>query len=127
MQMSVWTNDELKEIGNTQEIRIATLRKDGTLRKKVIIWVVRVDDDLYMRSVNGREGVWFRGLLTRHEGRIWAGSVEKDVTFVEESDPAINEKVDEGYRVKYRHLPQYVAPMVIPKARQATIKLVPST
>jgi len=123
--MSAWTNDELKEIGNIQELRIATLRKDGTLRKKVIIWVVRVDEDLYVRSVNGREGVWFRGLLTRHKGRIWAGGVEKDVTFVEESDPAINEKVDEGYRVKYRHLPQYVAPMVIPKARQATIKLVP--
>jgi len=125
--MSAWTNDELKEIGNTQELRIATLRKDGTLRKKVIIWVVRVDDDLYVRSVNGREGVWFRGLLTRHEGHIWAGSIEKDVTFVEESDLAINEKVDEGYHVKYRHLPQYVAPMVIPKARRATIKLVPRT
>jgi len=123
----VWTNDELKEICNPQELRIATVRKDGTLRKKVIIWVVRVDDDLHVRSVNGREGVWFRGLLTRHEGRIWGGSVKKDVTFVEESDPAINEKVEEGYRVKYRHLPQYVAPMVIPKARKATMKFVPHT
>ena len=125
--MRAWTNDELMKIGNAEELRIATLRKDGTLRKKVIIWVVRVDDDLYVRSVNGRQGVWFRGLLTRHEGRIWADGVEKDVTFLEESDRAINDRIDEGYRVKYRHLPQYVTPMVIPKARKATIKLVPRT
>jgi hypothetical protein len=123
--MSAWTNDELKKIGNAEELRIATLRKDGTLRKKVIIWVVRVDDDLYVRSVNGREGVWFSGLLTRHEGHIWASGVEQDVTFAEESDPAINDRIDDAYRAKYGRYPQYVAPMVIPKARKATIKLVP--
>jgi hypothetical protein len=52
--MSPWTNDELKKIGNAEELLIASLRTDGTLRKPRIIWVVRVDDDLYVRSVNGR-------------------------------------------------------------------------
>ena len=123
--MAVWINDELNKIGTAEELRIASLRRDGTLRKPVIIWVVRVGDDLYVRCVNGRKGAWFRGVLTQHEGRIWAGGVEKDVTCVEESDSGVNAKIDEAYLTKYRRYPQYVAPMVTPEVRAATIKLMP--
>ena len=123
--MGTWTNDELDKIGTAEELRIASLRRDGSLRKPVIIWVVRVGNALYVRCVNGREGAWFRGVLTRHEGRIWAGGVEKDVTFVEESDPALNKRINEAYLAKYGGYPQYVAPMVTPKVQAATIKLVP--
>ena len=123
--MTTWTNDELSKIGNVEELRIATLRRDNTLRKKVTIWVVRLGDDLYVRCVNGRKGAWFRGALTRHEGCIWAGGVEKGVTFVEETDPAINNQIDEAYLSKYRRYPQYVAPMVTSEVRAATVKLVP--
>jgi hypothetical protein len=123
--MTTWTKDELDSVGDAEELQIASLRSDGTLRKPVIIWVVRVGDDLYVRSVNGRGSDWFRGVLTRYEGRIWAGGVEKDVTFVEESSPEINSQIDAAYLSKYQRYPQYVAPMVIPVSQAATIKLVP--
>ncbi len=123
--MTNWTNDELNKIGLAEELRIASLRRDGTLRKPVIIWVVNVGHDLYVRCVNGREGAWFRGVQTRHEGRIWAGGVEKDVTFIEEPDPDINNQIDEAYLTKYRRYPQWVAPMVTSEVQAATIKLVP--
>ena len=122
----MWTIDELNKIGEAEELRIASLRRDGTLRNRVIIWVVRVDGDLYVRCVNGRQGAWFRGVQTRHEGRIWAEGVEKDVTFVEETDPEINAKIDEAYLTKYQRYPQYVAPMVTPDVRAATLKLQPT-
>jgi hypothetical protein len=51
--------------------------------------------------------------------------VDKDVTFVEESDPGINDKIDAAYRTKYHRYPQYVAPLLPPEARAATLKLVP--
>jgi len=124
--MTAWTSDELNKIGTAEELRIAPLRQDGTLRKPVIIWVVRVGDDLYVRSVNGRTSAWFRGVQVRHEGRIWAGGVEKDVSFVDESDPDLNDKIDAAYLTKYRRYPQWVAPMVTPEVRAATIKLAPS-
>ena len=123
--MANWTRDELDKIGDAEELRIASLRGDGTLRKPVIIWVVRLGDDLYVRSVNGRTSGWFRGVLVRYEGRIWAGGVEKDVTFVEVTDPEVNDQIDAAYRFKYRRYPQYVAPLFVPAARAATIKLVP--
>lgn len=124
--MVTWTSDELTKIGTAEELEIASLRGDGTLRKPVTIWVVRVGDDLYVRSYRGRDGAWFRGALVRHEGHIQAGGVEKDVAFVEETAPGVNEQIDAVYRSKYRrHDAQYVDPMVAPEARAATIKLVP--
>lgn len=124
--MSDWTRDELDKIGKANELQIATLRRNGTLRSPVTIWVVRVGDELYVRAYKGHTGPWFRGTQSRHEGHIWAGGVEKDVTFVEESDPGILTQIDAVYRGKYkRHGPQYVDPMVTAQAREATIKLVP--
>jgi len=86
---------------------------------------VRVGDDLYVRSVNGRTSAWFRGVQVRHEGHIWAGGVEKDVNFVEETDLNINDQIDAAYLTKYGRYPQYVAPMVTAEVRSTTIKLVP--
>lgn len=125
--MATWTNEELNKIGRAEELQIASLRGDGTLRSPVTIWVVRVGDDLYVRSVNGRTSAWFRGTLVRHEGHIRAGGVEKEVAFEEESDTDINDQIDAAYLTKYGRYPQYVAPMVTPEVRAATIKLVART
>jgi hypothetical protein len=95
--MGAWSKDELNKIGSADELQIAALRADGTLRKPVIIWVVRLGDELYVRSVNGRTSAWFRGVQVQHAGRIWAGGMEKDVTFVEKAGPGINEKIDAAY------------------------------
>ena len=122
--MPAWTSTELKSIGNAEELQIASLRPDDTLRKWVIIWVVRVGNDLYVRSVNGRTAAWFRGVLVRHLGKIQAGGVEKEVDFVEETDSVINDQIDAAYLAKYGRYPQYVAPMVTPQVRAATLKLV---
>ncbi len=62
--MITWTSDELTKIGTAEELKIASLRRDGTLRNPVMIWVVRHGDDLYVRSVNGR----YRRLVPWHAG-----------------------------------------------------------
>jgi hypothetical protein len=81
--MATWTSDELGKIGGTDELRIASRRRDGTLNSPRIIWVFRLDDDLYVRSVNARGSAWFRGTQVRHEGHIQAGGVSKNVTFTD--------------------------------------------
>ncbi len=125
--MTTWTSDELTKIGTAEELEIASLRGDGTLRKPRTIWVVRVGDDLYVRSVNGRDSDWFRGVQTRHEGHIHAGGVDKDVTFVEvDADHAINDQIDAAYRTKYRrYAANIINSTLTSKARFATLKLVP--
>jgi hypothetical protein len=123
--MKAWTSDELIKIGTAEELQITSLRVDDTLRKPVTIWVVRYGDDLYVRSVNGRNGAWFRGTQVRHEGRIQAGGIAKDVNFVD-ADPSIYDQVDAAYRTKYRRYAASIVNTVLTsEARAATIKLVP--
>ena len=121
-----WTKDELGKIGTAEELEIASLRHNGTLRKAVTIWVVRLGDDLYVRSVSGRTSAWFGGIQVRHEGRIQAGGVDKAVTFVEEAASAINDQIDAAYRTKYRrYAAGIISSIVSAEARVATIRLVP--
>ncbi len=59
--MTGWTSDELTRIGTATELQIASRRGDGSLNRPRTIWVVRVGDDLYVRSMYGRAGGWFPG------------------------------------------------------------------
>jgi hypothetical protein len=43
--ITTWTSDELARIGDAEELEVASLRHDGTLRSPVTIWAVRHDDD----------------------------------------------------------------------------------
>lgn len=124
--MTAWTRDELDRIGAAEELQVATARRDGTLRRPRIVWVVRHNDDLYVRSVRGRTSDWFRGVQSRHEGQIEAGGVEKDVRFVEVDE--LQDELDDAFRTKYR---RYAADIVnstmTPEAHSATLKLVPGS
>src|ERR1041385_5089788 len=121
--MSAWTSAELKQIENAEELQIASLRRDGTLRKPVTIWVVRVGDDLFVRSVNGRDSAWYRGTQVRHKGHIRAGGVNQDVSFVEETDSGINERIDTAYRTKYsRYAGNVLNSVLTPEARARSLR-----
>ena len=123
--MSEWTSDELTRIGKAEELQVASLRRDSSLRNPVTIWVVRHGDDLYVRSVNGRTAAWFRGTQQRHEGHIQAGGVSKDVTFADAGHD-IDDQIDAAYRSKYRrYAASIISHIVSPQARAATIRLVP--
>ena len=122
--MTGWTADDLRRIGEAEELEIAPVRRTGEFRRRTPIWVVRAGDDVYVRSVNGRGSSWFRGALDRHEARIRAGGVEKDVSLTETHD--VNDEVDAAYQAKYgSRYPTIVPSIVTPDARAATLKLVP--
>jgi hypothetical protein len=59
----------------------------------VTIWVVRVGDDLFVRSVRGSAGSWYQGSQQRHEGRIEAGGVERESS---EADHGLDGEIDDA-------------------------------
>ena len=124
MTEPTWTPDDLDRIGGAEELRIAPRRADGELRRPLPIWVVRVGDELFVRSWRGDDGSWYRAAQASGEGHIGAGGVERDVTYVA-ADNEINDAVDAAYRDKYGRYPSYVEPMVAAAARATTLKLVP--
>ena len=124
--MSGWTPGELARIAQADELDLASQRRDGSLRDPVTMWVVRDGEDLYVRSMHGRAGAWFRGTQTRRQGHIRSGGVDRDVTFAIDTDPALNDRIDTAYRDKYRRFGDRIVGTVINAAsRESTIKLVP--
>ena len=119
-----WTSDELARIGEGDELTVAPLRADGRPGRAVPIWVVRVGDELYVRSWRGEAGAWYRAAKARGAGRISSGGVKRDVAFAD-ADEAVNDEVDAAYRAKYARYPSYVEPMVTAQAQATTLKLVP--
>jgi len=123
--MTAWAKDELTKMGRAEEVEIAVRRPDGQLRNRVTVWTVKYGDALFVRSVKGRDGAWFRAVQETHEGRIWAGGVQQDVTFVD-ADHDIHDEVDAAYRAKYRRYAGNILNSVLtPQARSTTTKLVP--
>jgi hypothetical protein len=122
--MTAWTADELSRMGRAEEIDIAVRRPDGRLRNRVTIWAVPYGDTLYVRSaVKGRDAAWFRAVQETHEGRVWAGGIEKDVTF-EDANRDLDDEIDTAFRTKYRRYAGRILNTVLtPEARSTTIKL----
>ncbi|MCX7623342.1 MAG: DUF2255 family protein [Thermomicrobium sp.] len=124
--MSAWSESELRAIGEAREIKLAPLRRDGTLRRPVTVWVVRVGDRLFVRSWLGEQGAWYRAARASGRGRLWVDSLVRDIRLRAETDPMVNEAIDAAYRTKYRRHPaQYVEAMVSPRARATTLELLP--
>ena len=119
-----WTSDELDRLGREPELRIAGRREDGGLRSLVIIWAVVVDDQVYVRSVRGVDGGWYRGVRDRHEGRIESGGVAADVRFTDiPADDPVQDRIDEAYRAKYPSSGSSVTAINAPAARAAALRV----
>jgi hypothetical protein len=122
---TTWSKNDLDRIGTADELQIAAQRPDGSHHPYTTIWVVRVGENLYIRSVRGPRGGWYRHALQTHAGRIRSGGIERDVTFTQPAD-APHEAIDHGYRTKYaRYDRTYVEPMAAAPATAATLRLDP--
>ena len=123
--MTAWTDDELRRVGRAEELQVSTLRRRGTLRPTVTIWVVRVGDEVDIRSAYGRGNGWFRRALADPRGHIRAAGVEKDVTFAEPASD-VHAAIDEAYHAKYdRYGPAIVGTVTGPNGASATFRIDP--
>ena len=123
--MATWTQEELAQIGDAEELDIAARRPDGSLRPFVTIWVVRSGDDLFVRSVKGREGAWYQGSVATGNGRIRAAGVERDVAFEVPGDE-VEDAVTAAYHAKYdRYGPGTVGSVVSASSVESTLRLNP--
>ena len=122
--MTNWSKGELGKIAAADDLHVAPLREDRkTYGTPTWIWSVVVDGALYVRAYSGRDSRWYQAAIRQKAGRIAAAGMTKEVTF-ESIDGAINDRIDEAYRVKYRGS-RYLDPMIGPRARSATVKIAP--
>ncbi|MGN6483569.1 MAG: DUF2255 family protein [Thermomicrobiales bacterium] len=123
--MPAWSPQDLTTIDTTDEVRLATLRRDGTLRTPVTIWAVVVGTEVFVRAVRGPESPWFRGTRSRHRGQLHVRSLSRDVAFEGVPDD-LAPAIDTAYRQKYGgYATNIVDSTLTPQAREATLRLVP--
>lgn len=129
MSTDTWSAADLAAVDGTAEIRIASRRGDGTLRPARIVWVVRHDDALYVRSVNGPDAAWYRGVQVRHQGSISAGALQREVAFAEADHTpgnTVDDVLDAAYRAKYGRGSAAVERITSTEARRTTLRLDPA-
>ena len=126
-----WCVGELSTIDGSGEVGIATRRSDGTLRAARIVWIVRHDDAVYVRSVNGTTAAWYRGVQTCYEGELSAGRLRRGVVFVEAGTHSgegsgLDDALDAAYRGKYGRSSSAVARITADVARATTLRVDPA-
>jgi hypothetical protein len=125
---ATWTPEQLQRIDGSDELEIASRRADGTLRQFVPIWVVRVDDQVYVRTWHRRTTGWFGRVLDTRRARVRVPGLEADVSVedVGVGPGELRASVDAAYRVKYgRYGHGSIDQMVADPAAAATLRLTP--
>jgi len=123
-----WTPEELRRIGEADELQVSSTRPDGTDRPFVTIWGVRSGDDLYVRSAYGTDNPWYRRALASGTGRVRGGGAELAVAFtaMDPADAALQSAVDAAYRGKYAKYPARIVNTVVGEtAHLTTVRLDP--
>jgi hypothetical protein len=124
---SPWSADELERIDTAEELRIATRRADGTLRRAVPVWVVRASGQVYVRTWYRRDNGWFGHAVDARRARISVPGVAADVAVEDvgaRAEPRAD--VDAAYRAKYgRYGGSSVDRMVTDDAAATTLRLTP--
>jgi hypothetical protein len=124
--MTAWTPDELARIHRADELRVASRRPDGTLRPAITIWVVRLNDEIYVRSAHGPDNPWYRRAVASGSGHIDAGGVSKDVDFAVPGTD-LQAVLDAAYHAKYdRYGARTVGAVVGSIAASATLRVTPA-
>ncbi len=124
--MSAWPQDDLDRLGAAGEVEVSSVRRDGSLSRTRTVWIVRVGDQLYLRSVNGPDGAWYRLTRAFHQGRIEARGVVRDVAWVDvdaAGQPDVDAAVDAGYARKYQGATSAIAHITSPLARVTTMRV----
>ena len=114
----------LNQLNSREEIEIET--QSATVRThRTTIWVVVVDNNVYVRSVRGRAGRWYRAITANPQGAIYVDGRRLSVRAIPVTDPATIARVSNAYLQKYRHSP-FVNSMVREETLPTTLRLEPA-
>ena len=114
--------EEISRIARYDDFHIAPFREDGkTFGTPTWIWVVEVENKLYVRAYNGNQSRWFKAAISQKRGKIEAAGIVRRVRF-EPVNGIINAEIDEAYKQKYSNSP-YLGAMISERAKAATVQI----
>ncbi|HEV3476248.1 MAG TPA: nitroreductase/quinone reductase family protein [Rubrobacteraceae bacterium] len=110
-------------LDETREVQIETRRDENAPMHRTIIWVVTLEGTVFVRSVRGEKGRWYREVSANPSAALHVGDRRIPVRAV----PVTEEQaVSEAYRSKYgRTAPASTEAMLRPETLPTTLRLEP--
>ena len=114
-------------LDETEEVRIETRRDEEAPEHRTIIWVVVTGGEVFVRSVRGPKGRWYREISSHPEGALHAGDTRIPVRAASATEESTVEAVSEAIRSKYEQsAPGPTAAMLRPETLPTTLVLSPA-
>lgn len=119
--------ETLQLLDATKEVQIETRRDENAPAHRRIIWVVTVDGAVFVRSVRGEKGRWYREVSANPTAALHADDKRIPVRAIPVTDEPTVGAVSEAYRSKYgRTSPSSTQAMVQPETLPTTLRLEPA-
>jgi hypothetical protein len=119
-----FTADDLERLARADEIEIETQAPDSPPHRTVI-WIVVEGDEVFVRSVRGRAGRWYREAMANPAVAIHVDGRRLPATAIPATDPDSLERTSTALRTKYDRVPG-LRPMLKPEVLDATLRLEPA-
>ena len=119
--------ETLRLLDETKEVRIETRRDGDSPEHRTIIWVVVVEGEVFVRSLRGQRGRWYREISSNPEGALHVADDRIAVQAVPATEAATVDAVSAAFRSKYQQSsPASTEAMVRPETLPTTLKLSPA-
>jgi hypothetical protein len=121
-----WTQmaeSDLRHASDVEEVTIGFQRPDGSTGSTPV-WIVRSGDGVFVRSMYGERGGWYRRLRANPDVTVTDYAHTHPVRAEPVADEATRQEVTRAYERKYGQSP-YVQPLLTDEAIGATLRLEP--
>ena len=95
-----FSGEDLSAIDAAEEVRIETQAPGGDVHR-TIIWIMVDDAEVFVRSVNGEDGRWYREAKANPAVAIHVNGKRLPATAIAADDPDSIERVSAALKVKY--------------------------
>ena len=122
--MASFTAEQLAAIDAARTVRVETRRTPESPTHRTTIWIVVEDGQVFVRSVRGERGRWYRDLLQVPDGTLHVARQAIPVRAEPAADPAAIEACSRGLERSYAGDPS-LASMLRPNVLASTLRLRP--
>jgi len=119
--MAKFDAETMRELRDRQEVTIRTEKHPASA---VVIWVVVADDEVFVRSVRGNKGRWYRDLATGGSATLEFAGRQLGVQALPAADAHSITRASHEYLRKYQPSP-YAQSMVRAEVLPTTLRLEP--
>ncbi len=101
MPVAPAADDKLWKIAESDEVEIETRLDAAAPSHRTIIWIVPTKDGVYIRSVKGGLGRWYKEATANPSVVIHRGRERVQARVEHERNPTVIREVSDAYRLKY--------------------------